>query len=417
MSVTLYGSVTLTAEVALSASTGTYAAWNAATWNSGLWGPDIVWTDVSARVRGFNCHRGFSRELQAWEAGSLSLILDNADGNLSADNPSSVYITAGVSQIRPGLPVRIRMAYAGVTRDVWRGYVTDFDEPDPTASGEMIVTLTCVDEFGRLAVDGVAQTPVGAGELSGLRIHRLLNSVGHTGVRVVDPGVFTMQATDLSSNVADELTLTAESEAGAVFVGPDGSVIFEDGYALVDNTRSNTVQATFGDSGTELEYTDIRPKHDETLLINVSALQRVGGAVQTAVDQASRDLYGPPDRRHSRTDLLCETDLQVAQLAAWEVVRFAQPEKRVEAITVEPLSDPANLWPQVLGRAVRDLIRVKRRPPNGSYTATYDVHIAGVSHQMTPDYWVTTFQLWSASAYQAIGRWDTATWDNAKWFF
>jgi hypothetical protein len=69
----------------------------------------------------------------------------------------------------------------------------------------------------------------------------------------------------------------------------------------------------------------------------------------------------------------------------------------------------------VLGRRVRDLIRVVRTPPGG-FTLTRDCHIAGVTTQRRAGSgrWDTRFDLWSATFYQtyATSRWDVATWDN-----
>jgi hypothetical protein len=140
----------------------------------------------------------------------------------------------------------------------------------------------------------------------------------------------------------------------------------------------------------------------------------VGGTVQTKTNETSRALY--EDARESRTDLICETDVQAANLADFYVQRFGQPEQRISQIEITPWSSPARLWPQVLGREVRDLIRVNRRPPGG-YQIIGDAHISGIAHEITDENWITKFSLWSASVYQGVGRFDIGLWDSAKWFF
>jgi hypothetical protein len=45
-----------------------------------------------------------------------------------------------------------------------------------------------------------------------------------------------------------KLTTVVDSEGGALFVDADGTAIFEDQYALMENARSNTVQGTFVDA-------------------------------------------------------------------------------------------------------------------------------------------------------------------------
>lgn len=414
---TAYG-VTLTVEVALSAATGSYGVWDASLWDSATWGPDVVWTDVSAYVRSITTDRHFSRDVQVWESGTATVELNNSDARFSPSNLTGPYVTAGVTGVRPWRPVRIRAGWAGTTYDVYRGYAVDWQEsyvqPFPGGGGAYM-TMQCQDEAGSLArFGGLAVTPVGAGEMSGQRVHRVLSNAGHTGARNVDLGVNTMQATDLSSDAITELKIVADSEGGSLFVARDGTVVFERQTALIENTRSNSIQATFGDGGgAELPYASVTPSYSGSLTINIAAWSRVGGGTQTVTDGTSRALYG--DKRLPREDLMCETDPQVAALAAYYLMRYSEPEDRIAAITVKPRTSPAALFPQVLGREVRDLVRALRRPPGG-ITISRDCHIAGIAHQITADDWNTSFALWSATPYQSVGRWDVGTWDSSVWF-
>jgi hypothetical protein len=275
--------------------------------------------------------------------------------------------------------------------------------------------VSCVDEIDALArFDGLAQTPAGSGELSGARVHRVLDTAGHIGSRAVDAGNVTMQATDLSLNAAEELKLTADSEGGALYVNKAGAIVFERSTALVDNSRSNTIQATYGDGLGELPYSAVQPAYDGDLMVNIVSWSRAGGTTQTAADAISRALYGDK-RDSSKTNLMCSTDLQVATLAQFFLQRFSKPEDRIASVEIKPRGNPNLLFPAVLTREVRDLVRARRQPPGG-ITITRDCHIAGIAHQIDGDNWVTTFSLWSAAVYQGIGRWDVGTWDNSTWF-
>lgn len=423
MSISWFDGVTITVEAALSADVGTYGAWDADLWNTATWGPGVVWVDVSDYVRSIATQRRFSREVNAWEAGTATLILDNRDGRFSPDNLSGPYVTVGVTQVRPWRPVRIRATYNAITYNLYTGYALDWVESwtvDRANRGDAIVTVPCVDELARLAAfDGYEQGPAGAGELFGQRIHRLLDNAAYTGSRAIEVGLTTMQATTLAANAVTELKLTADSEGGALFIDSDGTVVGEQQYALMENARSNTIQTTFGDGGgSELKYADVETAYSGDLLTNIAAFGRVGSTQQVAADASSRSLYG--DRRQSRTDLICETDAQALALATFVVERFKQPEKRITSILLKPRRSPSNLYPQVLGRRVRDLVRVVRRPPGG-HTVTRDCHIAGISHRITPKAWETTFGLWSATVYRtySASRWDIGTWDSAdtSWFF
>lgn len=429
MTVTIFDGIDLTVSAAFSSAVDTYSEWDEGAWDSAVWGPDETFVDITDYLRSFNTTRRFGREVAAWEAGTGTLTLDNRDGRFSADNLSGPYVSAGVSGIRPWRAVKIRATYNSITYSVARMYATDWIESYPQLaaadSGDAIVTVPMVDEFARLAnFDGLELTPAGAGDLFGERIHRVLDAAGFAGERAIEVGVTTMQATDLSQNTVTELKLTADSEGGAVYIDHRGAVVGEEMLALVQNARSITSQATFGDGGgDEVPYSDISIDGAGDLIVNIASYARVGSTAQTAADPTSRALYG--DRRDTRTDLVCETDDQAEDLATWKVMRFKDPERRVSSIQIKPRRNPSVMFPLALGLQVRDLVTVVRRPPGG-HTITQFCHIAGIRHVLTPDNWVTTFDLFSATPYRAFASslWDTGLWGSsgadteaARWFF
>lgn len=417
---TSYG-LTYTVEMALSAATGTYGLWDVGLWDTATWGPDVVWADVSTKVVSIATSRKISRDFQGWDAGRATIVLDNTDGRFSPSNLAGLYAVGGITQIRPWRPVRVRCTWAGITYAVYYGYGLTWSDgwlgPSPGA-GYATMTVACDDEFASLGrIDGLEQPAAGGGETSGKRIHRVLDAAGHTGLRNVDDGRMTMQPTTLASSVLSELKLTADSEGGAIYVGRDGAVVFEDVYSLIERTRSNTIQATFGDGGgAELAYNDIGAEFNGDLLSNIAAFSRVGGAVQQSADDTSRALY--LDKRTSRTDLVCETDTQVKTLADLWLQRFKDPEYRITQVRVLPRYAPTTLFPAVLGREVRDLVRVVKRPPGG-YTITQDVFVSGIDFEITDDNFVAVLTLSSGRPYTAFttSRFDTGKWDSATWFY
>lgn len=422
MSVTILDGVVLTVEAGFSAATSIYGIWDTSLFDTGTFGPEITWVDISAYFLSLDSHRRFSRGVEAWEAGTATFTFKNRDGRFSPDNLSGPYVSSGITQIRPWRPIRIKATYGSTSRYLFTGYTLDWVEswlPAGPNKGDAIVKVPCIDELGRLArFDGFAQVAAGVGELSGLRIHRILNNAGHTGERAIDTGVNTMQATTLAANTVTELKLTTDSEGGGLFVDDDGTVCFESQQALLTNTRSNSIQATFGDAGgSEISYLNAEPSYSGDLIRNIAAYARVGGSEQLVADNTSRALYG--DMRESRTDLICETDAQVLTLATFFVEQRKNPEKRFVSLKFAPHARPSTQLPQAIGRRVRDLIRVKRQPPGG-HTLTRDCHVAGIHHSIdVGNKWEVTFDLWSASVYQTYtgSLWDTAVFDTNNWFF
>jgi hypothetical protein len=422
MSRTTFYGLTYTVEMALSAATGTYGAWNSGLWDTATWGPDVIWVDVSQWVTSIQTRRAFDRLFEGWDSGTASFTLRDEDGRFNPLNLAGPYVTAGVTQLRPWRPVRIRFGWAGTTYEAFTGYIQNLPEDYISAypgGGGALVTVNCVDEFASLArFGGVALAdPVGGSESSGQRIHRVLNNAGHAGLRDIDVGRMTMQPTDLRSNTLVELKVTADSEGGAIYVGRDGSIVFRDIYSLIERTASNTIQATFGDGAGELPYSDAPPVYTGDTLVNIAAFAR-NGSENTVVsaDATSRALYG--DSQDPRGDLMCETDTQVQTLADLWVQRFKDPEYRFATVVVKPRNRPTVLFPQALGREIRDLIRVRRRPPGG-LLISQDSFISGVSHSMSGADFSTVFELASSKPYTnfTTSRFDTGKWDTATWFY
>lgn len=423
MSIDFFGGadgVTVTCEIALSTAGGRYALWGASLWGRGIWGPGVVYQDLSDRIRGFGTSRKFDRTLDRWQSGTGWVLLDNRDGNLSPSNLSGTYVVAGASTIRPAIPIRLRVGYGGVTYGLIAGVVDDWQEEyiaAGPAAGDAAVRVSLVDDWAELTIDGQEVASVGAGESFGVRVHRILDAADHKGPRAIDPGEITCLATTLETTPVTELNLVAESEGGAIWPDANGVMRASGRYALINDPRSRTVQATFGDvDPTHLSYRDPKPTYDRTLICNQAVYTRVGGSPQQADDEASRSVYRL--RRRTRTNLVCETDLQVAGLAQWHVAVFRQPRRRIEEITVDPRKDPSALWPVVCGLAERDLVRVIHHPPGGHTDDVY-CHVSGISHNVQPGgQWETTYSLWSAEPYvtYATSRWGTAIWGRDKWF-
>jgi hypothetical protein len=367
-------------------------------------------------VLGIHTDRKFTRDLQAWEAGSATVVLNNKDGRFSPANMSSPYITAGISGVRPWRPIRIKVQ--GVP--IWTGYVLSWNDGYSGAHAFATSTADCRDEFASLArVDGFETTEQGAGETTGRRIHRLLDNAGHTGGRAVDVGYSTVQATNLSLNTLSEMKLTADSEGGSVWVEADGAVWFGSRYSLLDYERSRTVQATFGDgsNASELPCMNIAVANDGEQLVNYVSFARAGGTAHIVGDNTSRALNG--DVTNQRHDLVLESDGDVEGVAQLYVQTHKDAEFRVDSLTFTPrqLSHPT-LITQAVNRRVRDLVRVKIRPLGG-YTITRDCFISGIGHDITPaGEWTVRFDLSSASAWTgfATSVWNTGLWDTATWF-
>jgi hypothetical protein len=106
-----------------------------------------VYTDVTAYVmasRGVNISTGRSSELDTYQPGTASFVLNNSGRRFDPTYASSPY----VNQIRPRLPVKITATYSAVTYDLFRGFIDggwpqEYDESNRVS----FVPIRCKDSF------------------------------------------------------------------------------------------------------------------------------------------------------------------------------------------------------------------------------------------------------------------------------
>lgn len=551
---------------------------------------DGVWTNITAYVHRLRTFRGVSRigqPIPQPQAGNAVIDLNNSDRRFDPTNLSGPYVSGGVTQVTPMRAVRILATYGTVTWEIWRGFADewriDYDEPSYS-----LCQLTCTDATKVLAnYDRGAVAAVGASEDTGARISRILDSAGWSDTdRLIATGDTTVQATTLEGPAWDEMLLTADTEIGELYIDEGGRVFFRNRQASMEDLRSTSACALFGDSpnpgvdttinlatnpsaetdltnwagggavghsptltrsntravfgtysvlatwanatgpdlplvqytatglipgrtytmsvyayvptgspsvallvpslgiwgtgtftvfdtwvrltwsattptssllfqvwpfnsvttagqecyldglqieegsltaycdgdqsmcewdGTdhastsrrlpELPYADVEVASDDSPLVNLASITRVGGSEQTAEDAASRQQY--LTHTHRRSDLIMQTDSAALDYAEFVVYQSKDPELRFATLEVRPRRDEAALFPQVLGRRLGDRIRIIRRPPGGG-TITRDAFIRGVQHDVDNDrQWVT---LW---ALQSATKWSFLTLDHA----
>lgn len=159
--------------------------------------------------------------------------------------------------------------------------------------------------------------------------------------------------------LVDEVSQTAEPLSVRYFSGAGNPVYL--GWDFGDASPYNTVQATFGDSGSEVPYEDIDLDYDETIYNDVS-VTRDEGETQASSDSDSQDEFRT--RGYQRTGLILSEDGDTALVADTIVDMFKQPALTVRGITLNGL-DPLAMA-QILAREPGQLVRVKRRPVGGT---------------------------------------------------
>jgi hypothetical protein len=331
-----------------------------------------AWTDVTEYVlEGLTFRRGATRSqgpFWRYEAGTASIELDNVDGRFDPLNLSGPYVSAGVSEIRPNLPVRISAVVDGTTETMWVGVVDSIDL-DYASVTWSTVKLLCVDGVAWLQAADLPEltTAVGAGDTVAARIARILDRVGWPAAqRDLDPiTANTLQASTLAASAWADILLAADSDAGYVWFDRQGRIVYRTRGAI-----PATPSLTFSSSSTTTgkDFISITITRDVQQVYNSVSLARKDGTAVTIEDVDAQALIGQV-RGYSRFDLICETSENVADVAQWIIGTYADLITRVEEITLSPPADtdllPTGQWWELLRLEMGAVVRVLHATPDG----------------------------------------------------
>jgi hypothetical protein len=375
-----------------------------------------AYVDITDYMRQAYISRPPSRETGRYPAGVMTVVLDNRDARFTPINLAGPYVDAGATQVLPDINVLMIATWDSTDYTLFFGTVEEWQDEFREQGTDAVTVLTVVDPLAQVAsYNRPAGSEVGAGENSESRINRILSPLSIN--RATTTGDATVQATTLAGNALDECYLTVDSEGGALWYDPNvpsfsaGAIVFEPRSALGVNSRSTTSQATFG--GTSMPFRDLRTSSGRDKLLREANYARVGGSLQTS---------GSGIPSVTRSDLICSADTDAKALTELAVaVGDPAYAYRILGFTLLPASAPSTLWPEALGRRIRDRVTVTETIPVSGFDVDTDVFIDGISHTITasPIEWSTSFEFASVSAWNDFDTtlWDSGVWDTAIWFY
>jgi hypothetical protein len=211
------------------------------------------------------------------------------------------------------------------------GTIDDWDL-QYSPSGESTATASAYDGFNFLAGQTLtAQTY--SSQKSGARVAAVLAdaSVAWPFGSVVDTGSATLQgdAVTAEDNALQYLQLVESTEPGDLFVARDGKLTFYDRAKVFPSATAPVLT----DSGSGIEYSQIRVTYGSELLYTQAELTRKGDStVVQANDLSAQDLYGI--RVLSSEGLLSNSVADLGELAIYFVGQYSQPEYRFEQVEV-----------------------------------------------------------------------------------
>ena len=279
--------------------------------------------DVTADLESVTISRGKSRSLDRYQAGNLVVNFNNRNRYFDPTYVDSPYF----GQIVPRRDIRIwvnnLIAFVG-TIDDW--------DLQYSPSGESTATASAYDGFNFLAGQTLTAGTYSS-QKSGARVAAVLAdaSVEWPFGSVVDTGSATLQgdAVTAEDNALQYLQLVESTEPGDLFVARDGKLTFYDRAKVFPSATAPVLT----DSGSGIEYSQIRVTYGSELLYTQAELTRKGDStVVQANDLSAQDLYGI--RVLSSEGLLSNSVADLGELAIYYVGQYSQPEYRFEQVEV-----------------------------------------------------------------------------------
>jgi hypothetical protein len=331
----------------------------------------LTFYDITSRVRSYSIRRGKSRQLDTFQAGVASVVLNNNDRAFDPTFTASPFY----GQVVPKREIRI--SSNSVVQ--YRGLIDDWNL-DYAPQGDSTALAASSDGFSQLA----NQTLTGGTatlQLTGARINSILSSTDvewPAETRSIDSGEIYLGADviPVDANALTYLQTIERSEGGRFFIGKNGYVTYKDQNGV---QPSSATMVTLADDATGIKYTGMQVVYGSELLYNqVVASSIVAGGTAIANDTDSQQAYGVQTLTY--TDLISAYNADVDALAVNLVKQYSAPEFRFEAVTInldEITTTEAN---QVLDLEIGSVCNIKFTPNGIAPAIQKYAEVISISH-------------------------------------
>jgi hypothetical protein len=343
----------------------------------------ISFTDITSRVTGLSLSRGKNRDLDRFNAGTLSVTVNNEDRAFDPLYTSSPFY----GDIVPRRDVRV-LANGTVVQYVGKILDWNFDfEPN----GRQSASLEAADGFTFLAQQEL--TPgTAVAQLTGARVEAVLSQPSvdwPVADRVIDAGNSDLGADVFDGNVLSYLQKVEQSEAGLLFIDKSGRVAFVD--RLTTPTVDNVT--VFADDGSGIPFAPAALDYGTEQLHNQIVVTSPGSTA-VASGALSQTRYGIAELT---VDTLIDDVDEVQGLADLLLSRFSEPQLRFQAIRVDVDKITAPQRAEVFALEIGDVAQVKLTPGNPPVGAKVERYgqIIQIAHDVSPGSHQVTFGLGS----------------------
>ena len=352
-----------------------------------------TWTDVTSYVRRFSFSRGREGELEAASPGQAAFTLSNNDRRFDPTFASSPYYP----NVLPMRKVRIRCQWAGVTYNLFRGYIDDFPLSWPEDGKDAIVEVTATDAFKILNLYDLG----GKSYASHLDSVRMGTVLADAGFGTADYSIQTGNVTIVASGTIAQDTMALghlldvnQSEPGVFFVDGGGTIQWQNKtyrYTLAS-------QGTISNAAGGVTFKEPRSLYGDKRIFNRAVVTPSGGTAEVSTaGTASTGQYG--------TRTLALSGLQAAQndalnQAQYLTYKYGTPFLEIPEVQVVPQGQfGAALWPTVLASEISKPYTFQYVLPGTLGTITQGQYLEKIQMDVSADRgWQTRWRLSSGSA-------------------
>ena len=382
-----------------------------------------VWTDITADVRFLQIQTAQRSRLQnTFDPGRMVVSLANTNRKYDPMYTSGTYY----GKLKPGKPVRVLFDSGTATPGKYaltattEAFSIDYDR----SNKDSLVQLTCIDALAlasQLSILAGDTPSLSAGQDADDRIADLCAAAGAEVSTVAAGGVYasyysaefgTVWDNTTSHNLLDEIRKVSDLEQAPQFSSYvlNFSIETHTRHWFKQRPRSATSQVTIGTGG--LPFHDIVVKFDADEIVTAVSMSDDSSNTVQVIDATAIVDYGfrAPFNTYDRLPARNSEALEGAANAV--IALRATEEFRVDALVIKPGSD-ASYRKYVPELELLDRITVSWTPTGTGSALTGDYFIDGITHDVSPGDWTTTYSLMSAARFDAAIPDDLFIWGSS----
>lgn len=349
--------------------------------------------DVSNQSTNISIAGGYNLLQDQFQATIAKIKVVDPNGDWNPQNTVSPYF----GKLTPNRKLRVTATYAGITYNLFSGYISAYDYTYPKDQEIGYVQLTASDGFRLLTLANITTVAGGiSGQDTGTRINSILDACGWpNSLRVIETGgtETICQADPATQRTALQACKQVEAtEQGGFYINGSGQAVFRSrAYIEAKSGKNPTV---FANNGTGINYKNIVFALDDKLIINTSTFANVGGTNQTATNADSVAKYFA--HSFSSSSLVGLTDTDALNVARIYTATRAETSLRIDAMTLDLTTpDYAAGITAALTLDYFDTVKItnvgQTTTTGGDSTIVKTLQVMGNAYEITPNTFTVTF--------------------------